>query len=91
MLAGIRFGVLVNPEPIDASKPSGASNAVPPGWVGLGWSAFDPQDAPPQMINGTAVMGWLDSTGQQRVLPLGQLKLSGLQCWGRRCRNSRAG
>ena len=40
---------------------------VAPGWVGLGWSAWEPRNSPPQMINGTAVMGWLDSAGQQHV------------------------
>ena len=63
----MRFGVLVNPTPIDESKPATADNLYVPGWVGLGWSAWEPRNGPPQMINGSAVMGWLDTAGQQHV------------------------
>ena len=35
----------------------------------MGWSAWDPRGSksPPQMLNGTAVMGWIDSDGSQQV------------------------
>lgn len=68
--AGMRFAVLVHGYPINYSQPYVAANLYPPGWAGLGWSPEYPPTGPPQMINASAVMGWLDSAGQQQVPPV---------------------
>ena len=61
--------MLVHGYPINYSQPYVAANLYPPGWAGLGWSPEYPPTGPPQMINASAVMGWLDSAGQQQVPP----------------------
>ncbi|KAK9799723.1 hypothetical protein WJX73_004470 [Symbiochloris irregularis] len=40
-----------------------------PGWAGLGWSPGAPVNHPPQMINATAVFGYIDSSGNSKVAP----------------------
>ena len=68
-LAGIRFGVFYRGFKINEDLPYEPWNIWKPGWVGMGWSAWDPRGSkmPPQMLNGTAVMGWIDSDGSQQV------------------------
>lgn len=68
-LAGIRFGIFYRGFKIDENLPFEPYNIWLPGWVGHGWSAWEPRNAPPAMINGTAVMGWIDSDGGQQVSP----------------------
>ena len=65
----MRFAVFYRGFKINESLPFEPYNIYLPGWVGMGWSAQQPRDAPPQMINGTAVIGWIDPGGQQQVQP----------------------